>query len=106
MIISQNTNVVPFTKLFCIYNTCNNVRQHSSLGIIYNYQLKMYNVVPCVISLALCNSSSIISLLPARKNDIIRSTELLLEAISSSDFESYAYVLFLSTCFSFSKIDN
>jgi len=26
----------------------------------------------------------------ARKNDIIRSTELLLEAISSSDFESYA----------------
>ena len=69
-----------------------NVRQHSSVGIIYNYQLKMYNVVPCVISLALCNSSSIISLLPARKNDIIRSTELLLEAISSSDFESYAYV--------------
>ena len=28
----------------------------------------------------------------ARKSEIIRSTELLLEAISSNDFESYAYV--------------
>ena len=48
-----------------------------------------------VVWLALYNSSSI-SLLPARKNDIIRSTELLLEAVSSSDFESYAYVEFIS----------
>jgi hypothetical protein len=32
----------------------------------------------------------------ARKSEIIRSTELLLEAINNSDFESYAYVtLFL-----------
>lgn len=28
----------------------------------------------------------------ARKSEIIRSTELLLDAISSNDFESYAYV--------------
>ena len=28
----------------------------------------------------------------ARKSEIIRSTELLLEAISCNDFESYAYV--------------
>ena len=27
----------------------------------------------------------------ARKTEIIRSTELLLEAINNSDFESYAY---------------
>ena len=30
----------------------------------------------------------------ARKSEIIRSTELLLDAISSNDFESYAYVEF------------
>ena len=30
----------------------------------------------------------------ARKSEIIRSTELLLEAISCNDFESYAYVEF------------
>lgn len=31
-------------------------------------------------------------LLAARKQEIIRSTELLLDAISSGDFESYSYV--------------
>lgn len=33
----------------------------------------------------------------ARKSEIIRSTELLLDAISSNDFESYAYVEFANS---------
>ena len=33
----------------------------------------------------------------ARKTEIIRVTELILDAINSGDFETYTYVLFLDT---------
>ena len=61
--------------IFCIFDILHLPNPWSKLLMLF------YVYVYCV-------SLSIL----ARKSEIIRSTELLLEAISSNDFESYAYV--------------
>ena len=64
---------------------------------IWSLKLKFINKITAFAGLLWCCSSlsciiTCICISLARKSEIIRSTELLLEAVSSSDFESYAYV--------------